>query len=85
MSNIAEDIIKEILKFIFCVILAWFFFWTGEVIITLLSCGLHRPRWGGYSGNGALRLVFSETALGFLGFAFWLTIFPLAYDLLHKI
>jgi len=84
MSNIAEDIIKEILKFIFTVLLAWLFFWTGEAIITVLSCGFHRPRWGGYSGTGALKWVFAETALAFMGFAFWLTTFPIAYNLLSK-
>lgn len=85
MGSIAEDFLKEVLKFIFAVILGWFFFWTGEAIITILSVGLHRPKWGGYSGAGVLKWVFAETALAFLGFAFWLVSFPLAYNLLTKV
>lgn len=81
MISIAEDLLKEIIKFVFCVVLAWLFFWTGEAIITVLCLGFHRPRWGGYSGTGALRWAFSETALVLLGFASWLAAFPLAYDL----
>jgi hypothetical protein len=32
MNKIMEDIGKEVGKFIFYAILAWFFFWTGEII-----------------------------------------------------
>ena len=84
MGSIAEDFLKEILKFIFGVLLGWFLFWTGEAIITVLSCGFHRPRWRGYSSTGALKWVFADAALVFTGFAFWLVSFPIAYDLLAK-
>ncbi len=80
MHSIVEDIFREILRFVFCVVLGWFFFWTGEIVLTVASFGWHRPRWDGYSGAGALKWVFSETALTALGFAFWLATFPLAYD-----
>jgi hypothetical protein len=79
MSSIVEDVVTEVLKFIFAVVMAWFLFWTGEAIITILLVGFHRPRWGGYSGTGALKWAFSETALFIIGFAFWLWFFPLAY------
>jgi hypothetical protein len=84
MGSIAEDFIKEVLKLIFAVILGWFLFWTGETIITILSFGLHRPRWGGYAGTGALKWAFAEITLAVLGFAFWLVTFPLVYNLLVK-
>lgn len=84
MSSIAEDILKEVLKFIFAVILGWFLFRTGEAIITILSVGIHRPRWRGYSGTGALKWVFAEAGMVFIGFTFWLVSFPLAYNLLAK-
>jgi hypothetical protein len=79
MSSLVEDVVETVLKLIFTVILGWFLFWTGEAIITVLSFGFHRPRWGGYSGTGAFRWAFSEIALCIVGFAFWLWFFPRAY------
>jgi hypothetical protein len=85
MSNIIEDIGKEILKFIFFIILAWFLFWTGEIVIYIISCGFHKPRWNGYAGDGSFRRVFSETIVGTTGFIFWLIAIPLLYDFISNL
>jgi hypothetical protein len=77
MSSLIEEIVREIGNILFCVILARFLFWTGEIVITIISFGFHKPRWKGYSGGGGLKLAFTEITVGLIGFCFWISIFPL--------
>lgn len=77
MISLIEDIAKEIINIFFCVIVAWFLFWTGELLVTIISLGYHKPRWKGYSGEGGLKLASKEIISGSIGFCFWLAIFPL--------
>jgi len=82
MASIVEDIGKEIAKLILIEILARLTLWTGEGILFVVSLGYRKPRWKGYRGNGALRWVFSEIAVGVIGASFWVCIIKLGIELL---
>jgi len=80
MNSIAENLLGAFFRIFFRKAPGRFFFWTGELILTILLVGFHRPRWRGYSSSGVLHWVLAESALIFLGFSFWLASFPLIYD-----
>ena len=81
MTDIIEDIGKEIAKLVLYEILARVLLWTGEGMLFAFSFGYRRPRWEWYRGNGVLRWVFSEIAVGLLGASFWACVIKLGIEL----
>ena len=71
-----QKMIEEILKFIFIIIIATFLFWTGELLISAISIGWHRPRWKGYKDKTPIKRVFLEVGVGIAGFVFWVFTIP---------
>ena len=71
-----KSIIEEIIKFIYCVIIAAFLLWTGELVLTVVTLGWHRPKWKGYEGLSPFKQVATETSVSALGFIFWMVSIP---------
>ena len=71
-----KSIIEKIIEFIYCVIIAAFLLWTGELIITAITLGWHRPKWKGYLGFSPFRRVITEAGISVLGFVFWMVSIP---------
>lgn len=67
-----KEIFEEIIKFIFCIILATILLWTGEIIISGVTLGKHRPRWNGYRNLAPVKRVGAEIGVGIIGFMFWI-------------
>lgn len=79
-----KEIIEEILKIIFVVVLATFLFWTGEIFISAITIGRHRPKWNGYKEKTPFRRVICEVSIGLTGFIFWLAAIPSAIQVFEK-
>jgi hypothetical protein len=58
------------------VIIAVFLLWTGELILTAITLGWHRPKWKGYEGFSPLKRVTAEISISVLGFVFWMVSIP---------
>ena len=80
-----KEILEEILKFIFIVVLATFLFWTGEILISAITIGRHRPKWKGYKEKTPAKRVLSEVGVGFAGFVFWIVTIPSIINVFEKV
>jgi len=80
-----KEILEEILKFIFIIVLATFLFWTGEILISAITIGRHKPKWKGYLEKTPAKRVFCEVGVGVAGFAFWIVSIPTVIHLIDKI
>ena len=78
-------IIEEIIKLIFCLIVGTFLLWTGEIVITLLTLGWHRPKWSGYIDSPPMKRVFPQIGVGSIGFVFWMFSIPAVYNVVDKL
>ena len=73
-------IFGEILLFF----LETFLFYTGEIVLFILTFGKKKPRWKYYTDKSASKfIIFTQISL-WIGFAFWLLVFWLVNNkLLH--
>jgi len=68
MLEFVEFIVKCIVRFLF----AFALFWTGEIILSLITLGRRKPRWDIYSKESSFRFaLFSEMSF-WIGTVFWL-------------
>jgi hypothetical protein len=69
------DIVAGILEFLFRAFVEIFLFYTGELILFVLSLGKKKPRWNFYANESPPKFViFSEISV-WIGIAFWLLVF----------
>jgi len=69
-----EDIAGGILRFIFQFILETICFYTGEVVLFILSFGRKKPRWDYYADASLSRwIILTEISL-WIGATFWVLI-----------
>ncbi len=80
-----KEILEGILKFIFIVVLATFLFWTGEIVISAITIGKHRPKWKGYKGKTPTKRVLCEVGVCMAGFVFWIITIPSVISVFEKI
>ena len=71
-----KEILEVILKFIFVVVLATFLFWTGEILISAITVGRHKPKWNGYKEKAPVKRVLWEGGVGISGLIFWIAAVP---------
>jgi len=70
LDEIAEGIVKLIFQFI----LETICFYTGEIILFILSFGRKKPRWDYYSDTSLSKwIILTEISL-WIGAAFWVLI-----------
>ena len=75
LDDIAEGSIKAIFRFIIHLLFEIVFFYTGEIILYVISFGQKKPRWDYYAEERpTLFVLFSEISI-FIGIAAWLFIF----------
>ena len=75
------ELIEGIVIFLFRIIFAVLFAWTGEIVLFLVTFGKHKPRWELYASQSPSRFVlFSEISL-WIGMAFWVFIIAVSYML----
>jgi hypothetical protein len=76
--------IEEVAKLILWLIFSFFFAWTGEIVLFVVTLGRHKPRWDLYTKNSPVRFaLFSDISL-WIGMAFWVVKVAVLYALLFK-
>jgi hypothetical protein len=73
-------IIEEIAKFIFWLIFEVVITWTGEIVLSVLTFGKHKPRWDLYTKESPVRfIIFSEISF-WIGLAVWIFLIAVIYE-----
>ena len=66
--------IEGIFEFLFRMVFEFFFFWTGELVLFLVTLGRRRPGWNVHADkSGAKSAVFLELSF-YVGILAWLAI-----------
>jgi hypothetical protein len=67
-----SDIIEGILKFIFRVFAEIICFYTGEIILYILTFGRKKPRWDYYLNASPTKFIILTEISFWIGFFFWI-------------
>jgi hypothetical protein len=70
----ASDIIQGILEFLFYLFIEIICFYTGEIILSIISWGKKKPRWDYYADASAAKFVIFTEISTWIGMAFWVFI-----------
>lgn len=77
-----SDIIEEIMKFLFEIICEFICYYTGEIVLFIITFGKHKPRWDYYSDDSIRRFyIFTEISF-WIGCFFWILVIFLIYMVL---
>lgn len=79
VDDLAEEATKGLLRgigrLLFSILIELLIFYTGEIVLFIITLGYKKPRWDYYTSEKPSRFViFTELSL-WVGFAFWLFIF----------
>jgi len=75
LDDIADGTLKVIFRFIIHVLFEIVFFYTGEIILYVISFGKKKPRWDYYAEEKpSIFILFTELSV-FIGIATWLFLF----------
>lgn len=69
-----NSIIEGILEFIFRFIIEIICFYTGEVIISLVTLSKKKPRWNYYTDDSATKFIILTEISVWIGIVFWIFI-----------
>lgn len=75
VSDIAEGILGIILELIFRIIIEVLFFYTGEIILSVLTLGRKTIQWDYYSDASVTKWMLITELSTWVGFTFWLLLF----------
>ena len=67
-----NDVIGGILEFLFHIFVEIICFYTGEIILFIITFGHKKPRWDFYNDVPASKLVIIAEISSWIGAAFWL-------------
>ena len=67
-----DDVVGGILEFIFHILLKIICFYTGEIILFIITFGYKKPRWDFYSDVSVSKWVILTEISIWIGAAFWL-------------
>lgn len=68
-------IIQTVLRFLFHIIVEGLLFYTGEIVLFVISLGYKKPRWDYYATEKPTKFYILTDASVIVGFCFWLFIF----------
>lgn len=72
IEGTVKGVLKGTLRFAFQIVVEVLFFYTGEIVIFVITFGKRKPRWNYYSDESASRFVIFIEGSTWIGFAFWL-------------
>jgi|GEM_PF-1930567 hypothetical protein len=72
VEGAAKGIFRIILEILFRIVVEIFLFYTGEILIFVLSVGQRKPRWDYYAKEKPSKFVIFTEMSVWLGIAFWL-------------
>lgn len=72
-EGVAKTLFKGVLRFLFQIIVEFGLFYTGEIVLFVLTLGKKKPRWDYYEREPASRFVILTELSTWIGIAFWLS------------
>lgn len=72
IEGTVKGVLKGTLRFAFQIVVEVLFFYTGEIVIFVITFGKRKPRWNYYSDESTSRFVIFTEGSTWIGFAFWL-------------
>ena len=73
ISDVVEGILGLILELIFRIIIEILFFYTGEIVLFVLTVGNKKIQWNYYSDDSVTKWMLMTELSTWVGFAFWLS------------
>ena len=73
-EGVVKTIFKSVLRFLFELIVEFFFFYTGEIVLFILKFGKKKPRWNYYVDESPSKWVIFTELSTWIGIAFWILI-----------
>ena len=73
-EGVVKTIFKGILRFLFELIVELLLFYTGEIVLFILTFGKKKPRWNYYTDESPSKWVIFTELSTWIGIAFWLLI-----------
>ena len=73
-EGIAKTIFRGALRFFFEVLVEAVFFYTGEIVLFILTFGRKEPRWNYYADVSAPKWVLFSEISTWVGIVFWIFI-----------
>ena len=71
-EGIAKTIFRGVLRFIFEILIEVMLFYTGEIVLFIMTFGKRKPRWDYYVDESASKWVLFTEISTWIGIAFWL-------------
>lgn len=75
LDDLAEGSVRVILRFFVRLFFEVIFFYTGEIVLALVTFGTRKPRWNYYTDESATKFVIFTELSVWVGFATWLFLF----------
>ena len=69
-----RDIIVETLRLFFRLIFDIIFFYTGEIVLYVITFGNKKPRWNYYAEEKPSKFVIFTSLSEWVGFIFWILV-----------
>jgi hypothetical protein len=74
---VVSDIVEGVIEFTFRVFIEIVLFYSGEIVLYVLSGGRRKPRWDYYTDESITKwMLFAEISV-WIGFTFWILIIVL--------
>ncbi len=75
IGDVVENIVSFIVECLFRLIIEILFFYTGEIVLSVLTFGKKKIQWNYYSGESMTRWMLLTEMSTWVGVAFWLALF----------
>jgi len=72
ISPVIEGVFEVIIEFIFRTIVEIVCFYTGEMILSVVTIGNKKPRWDYYSGESVTKWMLMTDLSTCIGIVFWI-------------
>ncbi len=75
IDDIVEAVFGAVGRFLFRLVVEIFLFYTGEIVLVILTLGRKKPRWDSYATEKPTRFWVLPELSTFVGVIFWLAVF----------
>lgn len=72
VEGVGKAFLKGISRLLFEILIECFFFYTGEIVLLIVTLGKKKPRWDYYTDESPSRWVIFTEISTWIGIAFWL-------------
>ena len=73
-ESLGKAIFKGVLRFVFEILVEGLFFYTGEIVLFIVTLGKKKPRWDYYTDESPSKWVIFTEISTWVGIAIWLLV-----------